>query len=83
MDKVPVIVARGKEIHRMGGNSTKLDVIIKNVNNKLGPFPCEVFNIINHFGIMHSAHGGPVANRPFATAILTTSGSNLWKAGMH
>ncbi|BDO05820.1 hypothetical protein KAM622c_54070 (plasmid) [Klebsiella quasipneumoniae subsp. quasipneumoniae] len=26
---------------------------------------------------MHSAHGGPVANRPFATAILTTYGGTI------
>lgn len=26
---------------------------------------------------MHSAHGGPAANRPFATAILTTYGGTI------
>ncbi len=41
------------------------------------PFPCWSSYIINHFGIMHSAHGGPVANRPFATAILTTYGGTI------
>ncbi|MDE5248895.1 hypothetical protein PYX05_28565 [Klebsiella pneumoniae] len=78
MDKVPVIVARGKGNTSDGREfNKKLDVIIKNVNNKLGPFPCWSSYIINHFGIMHSAHGGPVANRPFATAILTTYGGTI------
>lgn len=78
MDKVPVIVARGKGNTSDGREfNKKLDVIIKNVNNKLGPFPCWSSYIINHFGIMHSAHGGPVANRPFATAILTIYGGTI------
>ncbi|TWV19274.1 hypothetical protein FRA07_25845, partial [Klebsiella quasipneumoniae subsp. similipneumoniae] len=44
---------------------------------KLGPNPCWYTDIINHIGIMHSAHGGRVANRPFATAILTTYGGTI------
>ncbi|HCA8113487.1 TPA: Eac protein, partial [Klebsiella pneumoniae] len=78
MDRVPVIVARGKGNTSDGrAFNKKLDEIIKNVNDKLRPFPCWSSYIINHFGIMHSAHGGPAANRPFATAILTTYGGTI------
>ena len=73
-----IIQARGKG-NTLDGRAfnKKLDEIIKNVNDKLGPFPCWSSYIINHFGIMHSAHGGPAANRPFATAILTTYGGTI------
>lgn len=73
-----VIVARGK------GNTTdgrlfnkKLDETLQILNDKLVPLPCWASYIINHFSIMHSAHGGPSAIRPSATAILTTYGGTV------
>ncbi|OZQ42886.1 Eac protein [Klebsiella variicola] len=76
----PVIVVRGKGNTKEGRDyNKKLDSVIKSANERLGSYPCWESYIINHYGVMRTAQGGPSSFRKHATAMLTTKCGMLFE----
>ncbi|HHT5706179.1 TPA: Eac protein [Raoultella planticola] len=70
----PVLIVRGKGNTKEGREyNIKLDSVIKSANESLGSYPCWASYIINHYGVMRTAQGGPSSFHKHATAMLTTN----------